>query len=85
MFVEVEVIDAPLDYNLILGRIWTYAMCSIASAVLQVVGFPHEGKLVTMDQLSFTRRGRLETNEPKLPLVDQVKLATKRLGARMYS
>ena len=49
MSVEVEVIDAPLDYNLLLGRSWTYAMSSIASVVLCVVVFPHEGKLVTID------------------------------------
>ena len=52
--VEVEVIDAPLDYNLLLGRSWTYAMSAIALAVLRVVVFPHEGKLVTVDQLSLT-------------------------------
>ena len=54
MSVEVKVFDAPLDYNLLLGRIWTYAMSAIASAVFQVVVFPHEGKFVTVDQLSFT-------------------------------
>ena len=32
--VEVEVIDAPLDYNLFLWRSWTYAMCAIASNIL---------------------------------------------------
>ena len=74
--VEVEVIDAPLDYNLLLGRSWTYAMCAIASVVLRVVVFPHEGKLVTVDQLSFTRKGRMETNESTMPLVDQVKPAS---------
>ena len=52
--VEVEVIDAPLDYNLLLGRSWTYAMSAIASAVFWVVVFPHEGKLVTVEQLDFT-------------------------------
>jgi hypothetical protein len=26
MCVEVEVVNAPLDYNLLLGRSWTYAM-----------------------------------------------------------
>jgi hypothetical protein len=26
MYVEVEVVDTPLDYNLLLGRSWTYAM-----------------------------------------------------------
>ena len=59
--VEVEVIDAPLDYNLLLGS-WTYAMFSIASAVFWVVVFPHEGKLVTVDQLIFNRKGRMECN-----------------------
>ena len=54
MFVEVELIDAPLDYNLLLGRSWTHAMSAIASAVFRVVVFPHEGKLVTVDQLDFT-------------------------------
>ena len=58
--VEVEAIDAPLDYNLLLGRSWTYAMSAIASAVFRVVVFPHEGKLVTVDQLSFTRKGCME-------------------------
>ena len=51
--IEVEVIDAPLDYNLLLGRSWTYAMSTIALAVLRVVVFPHEGKLITIDQLDF--------------------------------
>ena len=40
--VEVEVIDAPLDYNLLLGRSWTYAMFAIALAIFRVVVFPHE-------------------------------------------
>ena len=73
MSVEVEVINAPLDYNLLLGRSWTYAMSAIASVILCVVVFPHEGKLVTIDQLDFTQKGRLESNESAVPLVDQVK------------
>ena len=81
MSVEVEVIDAPLDYNLLLGRSWTYAMLAIALTVLRVVVFPHEGKLVTMDQLSFTQKGCMETNESTVPLVDQVKLVLERSGA----
>ena len=54
MSVEVEVIDAPLDYNFLLGRNWIYAMCASVSAVLRLVVFPHEGKLVTIDQLNFS-------------------------------
>ena len=85
MSIEVEVIDAPLDYNLLLGRSWTYAMFAIASVVLWVVVFSHEGKLVTVHQLSFTWKGRMETNDSTVPLVDQVKPALESLGAGMYS
>ena len=73
MSVEIEVIDAPLDYNFLLGRSWNYAMSTIASVVLWVVVFPHEGKLLTVDQLSVTRKGCMENNESIVPLVDQVK------------
>ena len=80
MSVEVEVIDAPLDYNLLLGRSWTYAMSAIASVVLWVIVSPHEWNLVTVDQLSFTWKGHMETNESTVPLVDQVKPTSERLG-----
>jgi hypothetical protein len=51
--VEVEVVDAPLDYNLLLGRNWTYAMIVVLSFVFHTLNFPHEGKIVMIDQLSF--------------------------------
>ena len=60
-------------------------MSTIASVVLRVVVFLHEGKLVTVHQLSFTWKGRMETNESTVPLVDQVKPASESLGAGMYS
>jgi hypothetical protein len=53
--VKVEVIDAPLDYNLLLGWIWTYAMQVVVTIVFWVLLFPHEGRIVTIDQLSFSR------------------------------
>jgi hypothetical protein len=53
--VEVEVVDAPLDYNLLLGRTWTYAMQAVVATVFQVLLFPHKGRIVTIDQLSFSR------------------------------
>ena len=43
--------------------------------------FPHEGKLVTVDQLSFTRKGHLETNESPVPLIDQSKWASETFGS----
>jgi hypothetical protein len=53
--VEVEVVDVPLDYNLLLGRSWTYAMHAVVATVFWVLLFPHEGRIVTIDQLSFSR------------------------------
>jgi hypothetical protein len=35
--VDVEVVDAPLDYNLLLGRSWFYAMTVVDSSVFQCV------------------------------------------------
>ena len=60
-------------------------MSAIASVVLWVVVFPHEGKLVTVDQLGFTRKGCMETNESTIPLVDQVKPTSESLGVGMYT
>ena len=48
-----EVVDAPLDYNLLLGRSWSYAMTVVVSSVFQVIKFPHNGKIVTIDQLAY--------------------------------
>jgi hypothetical protein len=47
--VEVEVVDAPLDYNFLLGRSWTYAMHAVVSTVFRLFLFPHEGRIVTID------------------------------------
>jgi hypothetical protein len=61
--VEVEVFDAPLDYNLLLGRSWIDSMRVVVSTLFRVVRFPHQGKVVTVDQLAFfnsdTRTGNV--------------------------
>jgi hypothetical protein len=61
--VEVDVFDAPLDYNLLLGRSWIDSMRAVVSTLFHVVRFPHQGKVVTVDQLAFfnadTRTGNV--------------------------
>ena len=49
----VEVVDAPLDYNLLLGRSWSYAMTAIVSSVFRLIKFPHQGNIITIDQLIY--------------------------------
>ena len=50
-----------------------------------MVVFPCEGKLVTVDQLNFTQKGRMESNESAVPLVDQVKPIAQRFGVGIYA
>jgi hypothetical protein len=52
--VEVEVVDVPLDYNLLLAKSWTYAMHAVVATIFQVLLFPHEVRIVIIDQLSFS-------------------------------
>jgi hypothetical protein len=40
--VEVEVIDAPLNYNLLLGRSWIDSMHVVVLTLLCIVHFPHQ-------------------------------------------
>ena len=51
--VDIEVVDKELDYNLLLGRNWIYAMMAVVSTVFRIILFPLDGKVVTVDQLSF--------------------------------
>jgi hypothetical protein len=61
--IEVEVFYTPLDYNLLLGRIWVDSMRAVVSTLFCVLRFPHQGKVVTVDQLAFfnadTRTGNV--------------------------
>jgi hypothetical protein len=52
--VDIEVVDAPLDYNLLLGRSWFYAITAVTSLVFPILRFPHQGKIITVDQLDYT-------------------------------
>jgi hypothetical protein len=61
--IEVEVFDTPLDYNLLLGRSWVDSMRAVVSTLFYVLRFPHQGKVVTVDQIAFfnadTRMGNV--------------------------
>ena len=47
--IEVKVVDAPLDYNLLLGQNWMYSMQAVASSLFRVVCFPFNRKIVIVD------------------------------------
>jgi hypothetical protein len=52
--VDVEVVDAPLEYKLLLWNNWTYNMTTVISFIFHTLCFPHNGKIMTIDQFSFS-------------------------------
>jgi hypothetical protein len=83
--VEVEVVDVPLDYNLLLGRNWTYAMIVIVSSVFHTLCFPHEGKIVTIDRLSFKHFTPNASLGQLIPVINNSQPTTDNIGVGMYS
>jgi hypothetical protein len=47
------VVQDPLDFSLLFGRDYVYAMKVIVSTLFCVIYFPHNGRVVIVDQLSF--------------------------------
>jgi hypothetical protein len=83
--VEVEVVDAPLDYNLLLGRNWTYAMVAIISSIFCILCFPHQGEIVTVNQLSFMYSIPNASIGPLIPMIENCQSTTENINVRMYS
>jgi hypothetical protein len=83
--VEVEVVDAPLDYILLLGRNWTYAMAVVVLSVFHTLCFPHQGEIVTIDQLCFVYSSLNASIGPSIPMVDNSQSTTYNISVKMYS
>jgi hypothetical protein len=83
--VDVEVVDAPLDYNLLLGCNWTYAMTKFVSSIFHTLCFPHDGIIVTINQLSFVHASPNALFGPSIPVIDNSQPTTEDIGVRMYS
>ena len=49
----VEVIHENLDYNILLGRPWIYAMAAVVSTYFRKIAFPFQGIITIVDQQTF--------------------------------
>jgi hypothetical protein len=78
--VEVEVFDAPLDYNLLLGRSWIDSMHVVVLTLFFVVRFPHQGKVITVDQLAFFN---LDTHTGNIPFIAKTPSGYKNVGVSL--
>jgi hypothetical protein len=53
IFIDVMVVRDPLDFALLLGKDYVYFMKDVVSTLFRVIYFPHNGRIVTIDQISF--------------------------------
>jgi hypothetical protein len=83
MYVEVEVVDVPLDYNLLLGRSWAYSMHVVVATIFPVLLFPHEGRIMTIDQLSFSRIDP-SLGESMVPMIDNPQPGIVNMGVGFF-
>ena len=49
VLIEIEVFNTQLDYNLLLGRSYMYAMRVVASTIFHLMMFSHKGKIMMVD------------------------------------
>jgi hypothetical protein len=83
--VDVEVVDAPLYYNLLLGHNWTYVMTTILSFIFHKLFFPHDGNIMTIDQLSFVYAIPNASVGPSIPIIDNSQSTNENIDIRTYS
>jgi len=60
-------------------------MDAIVSTMFHVICFPHEGKIVKVDQLYYSTVDTRATLASTIPLVDNPRLPIENLGVGMYS
>jgi hypothetical protein len=53
IIIDVMVVQDPLDFDLLLGQAYVYAMKDIVSTLFCVIYFPRDGRVVTIDQILF--------------------------------
>jgi hypothetical protein len=69
ILIDIEVIDVTLNYNILFGRSYMYDMKAVASSVFWTIMFPHNGKIVTVDQVSYYEPNPSANVDNILPLI----------------
>ena len=84
MAVKFELVDAPMDYNTLLGQNCIYAMKVILSSIFRVVCFPFEDHIVTIDQMYFDNSDSSRSLGLTISAIDNSQLETENVGFIMY-
>ena len=64
--IDIEVLDAHLDYNILLGQSYMYSMSVIASFVFCIM-ISHEDRIITVDQLTHSEKRPVTNTDVILP------------------
>jgi hypothetical protein len=68
---DIKVVDVPLYYNFLLGHSWFYEMTTIAYSVFCILRFPHQGNIITIDQLEYTTPYLNNVTKNNVPFLGQ--------------
>jgi hypothetical protein len=69
ILIDIEVINTPLNYNILFGHSYMYAMKVVASSIFHTMMFPHNGKIITIDQVSHYEPNPSANIDNFLPLI----------------
>ena len=69
VLVDFMVIEDPLDFNILLGCDYVYAMQAVVSTFFRVMYFNHGKAIVTIDQLDFLEPYLDPTRDQVFPLL----------------
>ena len=72
MLIDIEVINAQMDYNLLLKRSYMYAMRDFTSTLFHLMMFTHEGKIMTVDQLTYHDPQGITTPTNIIPTINTI-------------
>ena len=80
--VEVEVVHGPLDYNILLGRPWVYAMADVVSMYCHTITFHFNGGITVIDQLALFSNSSQATGN--IPFVHGPPLSLQSVGVGIF-
>ena len=61
-----------------------YSMQSVGSSLFCVVCFPHNGNIVTIDEMAFKNPSVTASSRNSIPIVEHLQLETGSVGVGMY-
>ena len=82
--IDAEVINVALDYNILLGCTWFYAMKVDASTIFWFLHFPYQGKIVTINQLDSCMSDLRPNANSTIPLFSESASTAQSIGEGMF-